>query len=306
MPSRPVLLCAVDVSQRSLSAVRAAAWLADELAARVRLVHVFDPMDVAVPPAFELTSRGTSTDEVVAAARAQAFARLAEVDDLLSGVDHQRELLEGAVVPTLLDAAGEPGVSLLVTGTAARGPLDRLLAGSVAAELAARAPCPVLVVRENVTLGGGGPIVAGYEGSDHSLRAARRAARLATAMRRHLVLAHVRSERDEKRLAVDAALVRDLRRSASKAGTASTAHPQWPLEVTVTVLDGDPGEELARLARERTAAIVVTGTRGRTALGAALLGSVSADLVRSAEQPVMLVPATAGSARADIRRRPSR
>jgi nucleotide-binding universal stress UspA family protein len=46
---------------------------------------------------------------------------------------------------------------------------------------------------------------------------------------------------------------------------------------------------LTRAASERRAALIVAGTRGRGALAAALLGSVSAGLVRGAGRPVALV-----------------
>ena len=66
------------------------------------------------------------------------------------------------------------------------------------------------------------------------------------------------------------------------------------LRVELLIEDGDPAQVLAAVARERPAALVVTGTRGRNALGSALLGSVSVGLVRAAGRPVVLVPASAG------------
>ena len=50
--------------------------------------------------------------------------------------------------------------------------------------------------------------------------------------------------------------------------------------VQLHVEEGDPVEELARVARERRACLAVTGTRGRGPLRGQLLGSVSTGLVR--------------------------
>jgi nucleotide-binding universal stress UspA family protein len=59
--------------------------------------------------------------------------------------------------------------------------------------------------------------------------------------------------------------------------------------------DGDdPARELAAAARDRGACLVAAGTRGRGPLRAEVLGSVSSALVRTAERPIMLVPASAG------------
>jgi nucleotide-binding universal stress UspA family protein len=47
--------------------------------------------------------------------------------------------------------------------------------------------------------------------------------------------------------------------------------------------------EITRVARDRAASLVVVGSRRRNALKAALLGSVSAGVVRSADRPVVVV-----------------
>ena len=62
--------------------------------------------------------------------------------------------------------------------------------------------------------------------------------------------------------------------------------------VSVVRESGDPADVLVRVARERAAALIFTGTRGRNALSSALLGSVSAGVVAVADRPVALVPAS--------------
>jgi nucleotide-binding universal stress UspA family protein len=53
---------------------------------------------------------------------------------------------------------------------------------------------------------------------------------------------------------------------------------------------GHPAEKLAELADEEGAELVVVGSRGRGALRAAFLGSVSYNLVGVARCPVLIVP----------------
>lgn len=57
---------------------------------------------------------------------------------------------------------------------------------------------------------------------------------------------------------------------------------------------GDASERLADLAGDEAAELLVVGARGRTALAAALLGSVSQRLAVTARCPVLIVPPGAG------------
>src|SRR3712207_5326616 len=152
-----VLMCAVEAPDRSLPGMRAAGWLAGELAARLQLVHVFDPMGIPVPAIGELARWGLSTADFVRGARVRAHAELADAARRLADIPLETAVLEGAVVCELVRYARERGASVLVTATAARGPVDWMLAGSVSADLAARAPCPVLVVPGDAVVGAPGP-----------------------------------------------------------------------------------------------------------------------------------------------------
>jgi nucleotide-binding universal stress UspA family protein len=53
---------------------------------------------------------------------------------------------------------------------------------------------------------------------------------------------------------------------------------------------GRPAERLAAVARERDAAMLVVGSRGRGAVKSALLGSVTAELLSSSPCPLLVVP----------------
>jgi nucleotide-binding universal stress UspA family protein len=161
------------------------------------------------------------------------------------------------------------------------------LIGSVSGALAAEAPCPLVAVPRGAALEAPGAVVAGYDRSAHSLRAARHAAALAARLGRELVLVCVTGDEDTR--------PDDLARELSRAGVGKdSGGPALGVNVELAVEEGDPVQVLAAVARERAAALVVTGTRGRNPLSAALLGSVSAGLIRAVDRPVALVPASAG------------
>ncbi len=285
---RPVI-CAFEDKAIARHALRASAWLAHALETPLLVAHVFDPMDIREPPIREMLERDVTVEDLERAARERARRQLAAAAELVSDTDVQTELLEDQPIPGLLELAASRGAQLLVTGTAARVGLDRILIGSVTSELAAHSPCPVIAVPRAAALEEPGPVLAGYDGSDHGLRAARLAAALAAQL--SATWCSSTSPKPETRWCVQtasspASCTPPRGRTAERAGR--------PLDLSVSVVreSGDPADVLVRVARERAAALIFTGTRGRNALSSALLGSVSAGVVAVADRPVALVPAS--------------
>ncbi|MGC8777373.1 MAG: universal stress protein [Candidatus Caldatribacteriaceae bacterium] len=59
--------------------------------------------------------------------------------------------------------------------------------------------------------------------------------------------------------------------------------------ITLEVVAGEPVEEIARLAEEGKADLIIMGTHGRTGLASVLLGSVTIGVIRKTCIPVMVV-----------------
>jgi nucleotide-binding universal stress UspA family protein len=275
---RPVM-CAIEDGEMSRHAVRGAEWLARALDAELVLAHAFDPLGIPALPRQEMLARGITDDDVESVARRAGQLLLRDAAATVSGVEVATELVEGQVVPELLRLADARWASLIVAGTAARAGLERMLVGSVSGALAAAAPCPLVAVPRGAALDEPGPVVAGYDGSDHSRRAARHAAALASRLGRELVLVHATGDEGVE---ADEQLARELYAAGDD------------VKVRLEVHEGDPVQLLSAIAREQAAALLVIGTRGRNALSSALLGSVSGGLVGAAGRPVALVPASAG------------
>jgi nucleotide-binding universal stress UspA family protein/quercetin dioxygenase-like cupin family protein len=78
-------------------------------------------------------------------------------------------------------------------------------------------------------------------------------------------------------------------------------HP-WPqqsdpqIRVEHRLAEGDPAEEILRLAEALHSDLVVMGTHGRTGLGRFLTGSVAEEVLRKAGRPVMVVKTPLGAA----------
>ncbi|MCY7419982.1 MAG: universal stress protein [Chloroflexi bacterium] len=66
---------------------------------------------------------------------------------------------------------------------------------------------------------------------------------------------------------------------------------EWGLEATPLVWEGEPADAILAAAISESADVIVIGSSGRTGVGRMLLGSVTDDVVRRADVPVMVVRA---------------
>jgi nucleotide-binding universal stress UspA family protein len=134
------ILVAYDGFEHSDNAVREAAELAGD-GAKITILSV-------VPP----DARGSKSGGHVGFAPhahedvARAHAYLRE-----RGIESTMEIQHGDAVDEIAAAAAAGGYDLLVVGSRGLGPVGRLILGSVSAELARRAPIPVLVAGKDHT-----------------------------------------------------------------------------------------------------------------------------------------------------------
>ena len=138
-------------------------------------------------------------------------------------------------------------------------------------------------------------IVCGVDGSRNATIALGAAARLAEQLNARLVVAHV-VQGGFASGAVEGMRSATLGRNVE--GELATGERlldavldgQELREAERQVVLGFPADQLADLADAEEAELIVVGSRGRGALRAAFLGSVSTDLIGIARCPVLVVP----------------
>jgi nucleotide-binding universal stress UspA family protein len=143
-------------------------------------------------------------------------------------------------------------------------------------------------------------IVCGLDGSDAAVVALRVAARLARELRVRLVVVHVVQPQagatgfgpTARQLA---ALPLDDLLAGGEALIDRMLDEEQVADAERRVAFGFAADRLADLADDEGAEFIVVGSRGRRAFKAALLGSVSADLIGVARCPVLVVPPGTGS-----------
>ena len=228
------------------------------------------------------------TREYVKAARARTHevlesARAALAEGIAS---EPRAISAGSPVRGLHDTAEEEGASLIVIGSTHRGPLGRVVIGSVGEVLLSAAPYAVAVAPhgfrdrqpDSVSIVG-----IGFSGSDdsrHALTGAAALARAAGARLRAVAVredfAHARHPHPEPDH--DMTSPPDLEQTIQSIAE----------DAEIVTLEGNPSAQLADAAAELD--VMVVGSRGYGPMRHALLGSVSAKLMRSCPAPLLVVP----------------
>jgi nucleotide-binding universal stress UspA family protein len=224
----------------------------------------------------------------------------------------QKQLLEaqGLVVETRIvlgpaaheihNVASEEGSSLVVIGSRGHSRVAEPFLGGVASEVIHRYhETPLLVMRIGSTADGAtqclgatpgdltGHVLFPTDFSDNADHAFSYVRQMAAAGAKRVTLLHVQDvgphlehrlpEFDE----IDGERLAALAGALAEAGSA---------EVELKLVYGQPFVEITRLVREAAVSVVVMGSQGRGFVRELFLGSVSHNVARHAEAPVLLVP----------------
>ena len=138
------VLVPIDFSTTADRALAYAVALAQQLQARLTLLHVLDLTPVTMD---EMTPGMTATylDDLETDAQHLLQASRERVQRV--GLQAESLLVQGTPTQTIVDTASEQGVDLIIMGTHGRTGLAHVFLGSVAEHVVRQGPCPVLVVR---------------------------------------------------------------------------------------------------------------------------------------------------------------
>jgi nucleotide-binding universal stress UspA family protein len=138
------ILCPIDFSETSRTALGYAVALAKWHDAEIRAIHVVDVPPIAGPEAPTMNDIRAMSDEARAEAkhRLRGFLEPAES----AGVRTMLEIRAGDTVEQIVDLAAASDTDVIVIGTRGIGGVKRFVLGSTADKLVRVAPCPILTV----------------------------------------------------------------------------------------------------------------------------------------------------------------
>lgn len=308
--SRSVVV-GVDGSAESWRAVTAAAWEAQHRGVPLTLLHGYleryPYASYGWAPYLPIGPEAGDSAQVLLDDTAARLARLHP------DLPVQTMISPGGGPAALIAASAKAG--LVVVGARGHGGFGGLSVGSVAAQTAAHASCPVMVIRppqetddtdtDGPAVASGdtwagswsprrGPVVVGVDGSDYEDAVLQFAFEEASRRRVPLVATYVWLVLPGGNLGPVAPGQYDAVAADNEAARLlSEAVAGWGSKYPDVVVEQRPvrgvNPSLALIDASAEASLVVVGSRGRGGFRGLLLGSVGRDLVGHANSPVVIV-----------------
>lgn len=299
----PILLCAGTDAAEAAHLAEAAGALLEHRAAVV--LSTWQPPPVPGGVDAVLDAFYDTHDDLRGAARHVATDAARAAGDVLDahGIDVTRHVCpeDYSLWHMALDLADEIDAGVIVAGTS-QGAGQRL--GKQARALAHRSRRPLLLLpTDGGVPGDAAPAIFATDGSapaTHAIQTATallrpRPALMASAWQPvsyAVGLAMIAIPDEVARQGADRVDEQARLRAAGQAGEGAGALTVagWHSETTAIEARHHVASSIAATAAEHDAAVIVTGTRGRSRIIATLLGSTAEGILRDAGRPVLLVP----------------
>jgi nucleotide-binding universal stress UspA family protein len=288
------LLCPVDFSDISRTALEWSLGFAGEVGARVTVLHVVDTSLLSV-------GNLVGVPGVLGEMRRRAEETLTGWKHELDFGSARVEVVDGVPADAIVSAAHRQDVDVLVMGTFGLGGFQKLLLGSVTEKVLHRVKIPLLTLspkvgeREIKASVRPKTLVMAIDFGEDSPTVVRHGVWLAEHYRAKLVVAHavpipavLLDDRTlqmvpvEALVSIEESLIEERRKELEE------MLPNVETEVETVVAVGAPFDILRALARERSADLIVMGAGGHGAARLLWLGSTTHKIVRSAECPVLI------------------
>jgi nucleotide-binding universal stress UspA family protein len=275
------ILVATGGSPWSDAAVTSAIALAARTGADLRVVTV-----LTVPSTYALPDMMGGSDIVMEGIEAEGQALMAQTAARAAsvGVPCETVCAWGNVAETILRTAAEERCDLIVLGSRGLSGLKRLMLGSVANAVAAKAAQPVLIVKQPAvySIPFGRRVLVATGGSPWSDAAVEHAIQLAQSQQLSVCVLHV--TRAQPQRGAEAALEGKELLARAEARMAAAAVAYEGVQAY-----GDVVQAILETATRQQCGSIIMGSRGLTGWKRLMLGSISNAVTAKTRLPVLIV-----------------
>jgi nucleotide-binding universal stress UspA family protein len=283
------VLVATDGSEAADRAVGLASSIEWPAGTKIRVVTVIEP--VPPVPAAEWVGAAApveamyphEADRVAKAILERACDALAHTSAEVSG-----QMLYGRPATSILESARELGADLAIVGSRGHGTIASMVLGSVGAEVADLAECPVLIARgRHLTRA-----VLGVDDSEFSRAAEKVVAEWPIFAKVAIEVTHVAQVALPWMVALGPGVSVQPEIGPDEyetVGAATRRLKEAGRHAFGRMVVGDPAAGLLLTAEEAQADLIVVGTHGRTGLSRAVFGSVARNVMLHAPCSVLVV-----------------
>jgi len=277
-----------DESESSKAALKEASLRVKNRNGKLYLVHAvyFDQEEFAILPS-QMEKRFEMGTHVCLQAKKDLTAQYGLNGSVESFV------CEGEPSHVLADIAQGKKADLIALGTYGRKGLNRLLMGSVTADVILSAPCDVLVVKRPCAACTGSylSVLVPFDGSEFSKKALSRALEMAKAEGTQITVLYVipryeemmefyRSESIRKSLTAEAEKV--IKQATDMAAGQG-------ITVKTAIRDGHAADEIVKSAAQFENDLIAMGTYGWKGMSKAIMGSTTNRVISNANCPILVV-----------------
>lgn len=225
---------------------------------------------------------GSPDDATAATMRLEVLRQALEAEGVSASVVVHSGKAAGAIV----EAANSGAFDLIAMGTHGRTCMDRIIMGSVAEEVLRTSRVPVLVARPNCRMAPWDTMLVALDGTSGGERILDDVLRLARALKATVHL--VRVSPPNQPWGDYAAFQDDFPRTDTVAYLNRIARDlqERGISAIVRPLQGEPGDEIPRLARSLGAGLIFMATAGRPDTSPGIGNSTTAEVIAKAPCPV--------------------
>lgn len=283
------ILLATDGSDDAVLAARAAADLSRETGSELHVVHAWR---ADVPRAYAVAMPGTRYRWYEQQAE-RLLTQQAEHIEGTGGRVNEAHLLQGQAADEITGLASELNVGLVVMGSQGLGTVKRLVVGSVSESVVRGASWPVLLLRGGAQAWPPGRVVIGEDFSEEAMKAAKLASSIGGLFGAQALLIHAHPLLGlaQKGRVFGATETNKEVRGAGKALEVLALKLERVLgrDLQTKTVAGDAVDCILNAAEEDgKPALIAVGSRGLGTLDRLTLGSVSAEVMRTAVGPVLI------------------